>query len=147
MNHLISYKEFSLNENFIEEPQHVALYEGFSETMQFIEDAIRNKLVCKIDYRGDPEARRRGDVLSGIRVIEPYALGVNGKGNNVVRAWLIMGVSKTGRRNPRLVPGWRLFRIDRIRSITTSLEKFTVPKKGYNRNDKGMTQVMFAATF
>lgn len=124
------------------ECEHVALYEAFSQMVQKLEDAMSNKFICRIDYRGE-----QGNVLNGVRIIEPVALGVDSSGSTLLRAWLIRGVSKTGRVNPRLVPGWRLFRVDRIRTMTPTLEKFSKARKGYNADDSIMSEVMYSVKF
>lgn len=143
VNFVTSYSDFLLSEALVTETHHVALYEAFAQTLEQLEDAVTNKFVCKIDYRGE----RPGDILDGIRMIEPVAVGVDTSGSHLLRAWLIRGVSKTGRANPRLVPGWRLFRLDRIRSIQPTLEKFRRPHKGYNADDTMMSEVLFSAKF
>jgi predicted DNA-binding transcriptional regulator YafY len=119
------------------------LLENVDQTIEKLEDIVANKIVCSVDYKGeDPN-----DPLRGIRFIEPYTVGISEKGQTYLRAWLIKGVSKTGRKNPRLVPGWRLFRVDRIKAINPTLQKFTVPKKGYNDQDSAMEEILFTASF
>ena len=146
MTHVLTYLDFSpINESlsFPNELMHLALYENYEQNLRNIEFAIENKMVCTMDYRGKP-----GDnVLPGSRYIEPYALGVDSNGNTLLRAWLIRGISRSGRINPRLVPGWRLFRVDRIRAFNPTLQKFTVARKGYNPEDKNMSEVTFSASF
>jgi len=129
VNILKSYEDFLLENN--------------SQNVEKLEDLVTNKLTCTIDYAGVSPT----DILRGIRVIEPYTVGVGEKGETYLRAWLIKGVSRTGRINPRLVPGWRLFRVDRIRTINPSLQKFTVPRKGYTDKDSAMKEITFTATF
>lgn len=111
--------------------------------MDMLKNAIQNKFVCTIYYKGEV----KGIVDDGYRYIEPYALGVNQLGNTVLRAWLLKGKSRRGRIDPKQVPGWRLFRVDRIFSISTSLQKYSIPRKGYNADDSGMTEVTFSAKF
>jgi len=146
MKHVISYDNFQLplleNQSF-SFSQHVMLREDYNTTMSMLKNSIDNKFVCTIYYKGE----QRGLVDDGYRYIEPYAVGVNEKGNTVLRAWLLRGKSRRGRIDPKQVPGWRLFRIDRISSIASSLQKFTVPRKGYNWDDSGMTEVMYSARF
>lgn len=143
MKHLTHYD--SLNESFslTEELSFVALFENYAMNLEKLEDSISNKFVCKIDYKGEIGTK----ILPGSRLIEPYALGVDSNGNTLLRAWLISGISRSGRIDPKLVPGWRLFRLDRIRSINPTLQKFLVARKGYNPDDKNMTEVTFSATF
>lgn len=120
-----------------------SINEGYNDIMEKLEDAINNKFVCTIYYKGE----KKGIVLDGFRTIEPYAVGVSRAGNTVVRAWMSKGISKTGKLNRKLVPGWRLYRIDRITTLNVTLQKFLVPHKGYNPKDMNMTEVMFSAQF
>jgi predicted DNA-binding transcriptional regulator YafY len=60
----------------------------------------------------------------------------------VVRAWLKEGVSKTGRSGKSPEPGWRLFRIDRIKSVEISDESFKT-RPGYSSQDSRIVE--FAA--
>jgi len=120
------------------------LLENISDqTMDKLEDLITNKLVSVVDYRGE----HIGDILDGIRVIEPYSVGVGEKGETYMRAWLVKGISKTGKIDPRCVPGWRLFKVSRVKTINPTLQKFTVARKGYNKQDSIMKEVMFTASF
>ena len=147
MKHVISYGDFKpeLFESLTTEisSDHVMLREDFNNTMTILKNAIQNKFVCTIYYKGE----RKGVIDDGYRYIEPYALGVNDKGNTVLRAWLLKGKSRRGRIDPRQVPGWRLFRIDRISTISTSLATYKVPRKGYNAQDSHMTEVTYSAKF
>ena len=119
------------------------IFESFDSNMQHLKDAINNKFVCMIDYRGEIN----GKVDNGIRYIEPYVIGTNNIGNTLLRAWMIKGVSRTGKIDPSLVPGWRLYRFDRIFNVNSTDEKFTVAKKGYNFKDSKMIDIIISATF
>ena len=119
------------------------LNEDARANMEKLQNAITNKFVCTIDYRGDAATK----ILPGVRVIEPYALGTDKHGNTLLRAWLIRGYSRSGKINPKLVPGWRLFRVDRMTIVTPSLQKFTIAKKGYNANDSMMQEIILSASF
>lgn len=119
------------------------LLENNTLNVEKLEDLVTNKLTYTIDYAGVSPT----DILRGIRIVEPYTVGVGKKGETYLRAWLIKGISKSGRINPRLVPGWRLFRVDRMRSVNPSLQKFTIPKKGYTDKDSAMSEILFTATF
>lgn len=123
------------------------LFEAESQNLIKLKDAINNKFVCVIDYRGE-----KGSVENGIRYIKPLVLGNNAHGT-ILRAWMIKGVSKTGRIDPSLVPGYRLYRLDRIFTIETTAEVFEEPPKGYhvdsngNPKDLKMVEIIAAATF
>lgn len=153
MKYVTSYSDFvppvrEVSESSVKLPweranEYVMLLEDYNFTMTTLKNAINSKFVCTIYYRGET----KGIVDDGYRYIEPYALGVNEKGNTVLRAWLIKGKSRRGRIDPKQVPGWRLFRIDRISSISVSLQTYTTPHKGYNAEDSGMTEVMYSAKF
>ena len=73
--------------------------------------AIIDRKPISIEYSGPP-----GEVLSGPRYdIEPIIMGTNAKsGNLVIWAYVFRGTSKKG------LPGWKMFRVDRINSIDTS---------------------------
>lgn len=117
--------------------------ESLTEVVDKIKSAIQNKFTSTIYYKGET----RGIVDDGYRLIEPYALGTNRLGNMVMRAWLIRGMSKLGKKDPSQVPGWRLYRVDRIFIYNLALRKFDIPRKGYNRIDKHMTDVICSVDF
>jgi len=107
-----------------------------------IVSAIKNKDKVIIYYDGDEPGGR------GLRDIEPVCFGYSKAGNPVLRAWDIEGASHTGYKGEQPLPGWRLFRVDKIQSFKPSGEKFTTPKPGYNVNgDKSMTKVIINAVF
>lgn len=100
---------------------------------ELIDQAIREKKVIRIKYKDGPV------VLAGHRVIEPHAFGLATSGNEVVRAWLRDGVSKTGDSGESPMPGWRLFRLDRIKNIEILDEDFKT-RKGYNSKDSRIVE-------
>jgi predicted DNA-binding transcriptional regulator YafY len=112
-------------------------------------DCIKNNKEAMIYYYGDKTIRR------GWRRIEPYVLGISKAGNLVVRAWQINGASDTklGRLSDPLtkIPGWRLFRLDKISTwnviedkFNTSIEHMSANRKKYNYNDKDMIRIIRA---
>ncbi len=99
-------------------------------TRTIIAYVIANDLKIDMFYADD-----QGDtiVLRGYRSVSPVAIGSHvTSGNMVFRAFLMEGVSKSKR-----VPKWRLFRVDRVRSIrvyhSPSRAKWNVL---YRPNDK-----------
>jgi len=107
-----------------------------------IVNAIKNKDKIIIYYDGDEPGGR------GLRNIEPVCFGYSKAGNPVLRAWDEEGASHTAYKGEQPLPGWRLFRVDKIQSFRPSGDKFNQPKPGYNpRGDKSMTRVIINAVF
>jgi predicted DNA-binding transcriptional regulator YafY len=111
-------------------------------SIESVVDAIKNKKVCVINYDGDEPGGK------GLREIEPVCLGTSIGGNKVVRAWETEGASHRGFLKTRPMPGWRLFRLDKIFSLKPTGEVFTQMRPGYNINgDKSMTSVIINSKF
>lgn len=107
-----------------------------------IRQSIEKKQVCTIYYTGDEPGGR------GLREIEPLCLGYSKANNLVLRAWDITGASHTGYLGSQPLPGWRLFRVDRIGNYSVNpLENFTEPRPLYNPDDKGMVGLKICAKF
>jgi predicted DNA-binding transcriptional regulator YafY len=116
----------------------IILEKSFDE----IANSIRNKNLVTIYYDGEDNGGK------GLRVIEPYCFGVSKAGNMVIRAWEREGASFTAQKGEQPLPGWRLFRVDRIGSYNLDpKQNFTEPKQFYNPNDKGMTNIKICAKF
>ena len=97
-------------------------------------NAINDKKLVSMYYAGDMTLN------PGWRTIEPVAAGLtklkgNRPGNGVVRAWQIDGATD----RPRTMPGWRFFRLDRIRTWTPLLDTFSEARPKFNpTGDKSM---------
>jgi len=105
-------------------------------------NAIKNKHKVVIYYDGDEPGGR------GIREIEPVCLGMSKAGNKVLRAWDMEGSSHTAYTGEQPLPGWRLFRLDKILSHKPTGEVYNTPRPGYNFNgDKSMVNVIINAKF
>tara|TARA_R100000988_G_C4002190_1_gene169821 strand:+ start:746 stop:1147 length:402 start_codon:yes stop_codon:yes gene_type:complete len=78
-----------------------------------IKDAITNKHTCELRYMDD-EKLPQG---SQVRVIQPVAYGYSKKNNPVVRAYQTSGPSLKVNEKGIPLPDWRLFRVDRIKSM------------------------------
>lgn len=104
--------------------------------------SIRNKNKIIIYYDGDEPGGK------GLREIEPVCFGYSKAGNPVLRAWDSEGASHRGLLGTRPMPGWRLFRVDKILSFQPSGDKFETPKPNYNPDgDKTMSRVIINAKF
>jgi predicted DNA-binding transcriptional regulator YafY len=107
-----------------------------------IVDAIKKRQKVIIYYDGDEPGGR------GIRQIEPVCLGVSKAGNKILRAWDDEGASHTAYKGEQPLPGWRIFRLDKILSIKPTGEVYNTPKPGYNfKGDKSMVSVIINAKF
>ncbi len=107
-----------------------------------VKDSIRKKKVVNIYYDGKDNGGK------GYRTIEPVCLGVSKKGKLVLRAWEREGSSYSAQNEGNILPGWRLFRLDKIFTYTPTLDTFTEVRPGYNPNgDKSMTTVYLNAKF
>lgn len=107
-----------------------------------IQKSIRDRNVTTIYYDGDNPGG------TGLREIEPVCVGYSKAGNLVLRAWDREGASHTATIGEKPLPGWRLFRVDKIFTYKPSLDKFNEPRPKYNPNgDKSMTRVILNAKF
>ena len=107
-----------------------------------VQDAVNRKQVITIYYDGDEPGGR------GIREVEPVALGKSKAGNLVMRGWDREGASHTAYKGEKPLPGWRLFRLDKILSLKPTGEVYNQPHPGYNFNgDKSMTSIITIAKF
>jgi predicted DNA-binding transcriptional regulator YafY len=111
---------------------------------QAINDAIDNKYMVNIMYSDSPDAPPTK------RYIQIYVYGVSKDGNDVIRAYQLGGTSKTGARKG----WWRLFRLDRIQSVTPTNMKWYKPvhmhggsAKEYMPNDKEMISIYNKVSF
>ena len=108
-----------------------------------VNSAIVDGRMIKIWYEGDETTS------PGFRIIVPFVYGVTrdrkgSGGNAVIRAWQTSGKSDTARgdgKDPfKRIPGWRLFRLDRIKSwanvasgnVSDPYKKFRDAKADYN---------------
>lgn len=111
-------------------------------SLDSIINAIKNRHRVIIYYDGDEPGGR------GIREIEPVCLGVSKAGNKVLRAWDNEGSSHTAYLGDQPLPGWRLFRLDKILSNKPTGEVYNEIRPDYNLNgDKSMVSVIINAKF
>jgi predicted DNA-binding transcriptional regulator YafY len=107
-----------------------------------VQKTIRNKNVVIVYYNGDIPGGK------GLRRIEPVCVGYSKAGNLVLRAWDIDGASHTNTTGEQPLPGWRLFRLDKIFTYKSTADKFNQARPNYNPNgDKSMKRVILNAKF
>jgi predicted DNA-binding transcriptional regulator YafY len=108
---------------------------------QDIQRSINMKNVITINYNG----REYG---KGYRDIEPVCFGISKSGNFVLRAWEIEGSSHSNKVRGNPIPGWRLFRLDKILTYQLQGDKFIESRPFYNPDgDKSMSRVIVNAVF
>jgi hypothetical protein len=79
--------------------------------LSILRKAIGERMPISIYYSGPSKEVREGQRID----IEPIILGTNAKsGNLVIWAYVFKGISKKG------IPGWKMFRVDRIKSAKFS---------------------------
>ena len=107
-----------------------------------IVDAIKKRKKMVIYYEGDEPGG------TGLREIEPVCFGYSKADNPILRAWDSEGASHTGYKGEQPLPGWRIFRVDKISSFKPTGEDFNEMRPGYNpRGDKSMKRVIINAIF
>jgi predicted DNA-binding transcriptional regulator YafY len=107
-----------------------------------VQDSIKKKNVMVIYYDGDDNGGK------GYRTIEPVCLGYSKRGNLVLRAWEREGSSWSAQNKGNVLPGWRLFRLDKIFTYKPTMDKFTEVRPNYNPSgDKTMERVLINAKF
>lgn len=111
-------------------------------SIESVIDSIKKKQVIVLYYTGDAPG---GD---GLRTIEPVCLGVSKAGNKVLRAWDYEGASHTATIGTQPLPGWRLFRLDKITSYKPNGQVFNEMRPNFNPNgDKSMVSIITLANF
>lgn len=94
--------------------------------------AIKYGMIFLLNYKGEKDKHFAGHE----RVIYPMVLGRSTQGKVLIRGWHLNGWSVSQKRHINKI--WRLFRADRILSITFTGSFYRLPPAGYNMNDKGM---------
>lgn len=93
---------------------------------------IKYGMIFLINYKGEEDQHFAGHE----RVIYPMVLGRSSKGKTLLRGWHLNGWSVSQKRHINKI--WRMFRTDRILSMTFTGSFYRLAPVGYNMNDKGM---------
>ena len=94
--------------------------------------AIKYGMIFLLNYKGEEDTHFAGHE----RVIYGMVLGRSSKGKTLLRGWHLNGWSVSQKRHINKI--WRLFRTDRILSMTFTGSFYRLAPAGYNMNDKGM---------
>jgi hypothetical protein len=112
--------------------KNIPINEPLKFSIQLLTTAINNGMIFLINYKG-----QKDDVAVGHeRVIYPMVLGKSSSGKLLLRAFHLKGWSVSNNDDSEKI--WRLFRCDRILSMTFTGSFFRMAPNGYNMNDKGM---------
>lgn len=110
----------------------IPINEPIKYSDEIMQKAIRYGMMFLINYKGEKDKHFAGHE----RVIYPMVLGRSSKGKVLLRGWHLNGWSVSQKRHINKI--WRLFRADRILSMTFTGSFYRLPPAGYNMNDKGM---------
>lgn len=110
----------------------IPINEPIKYSEQIMSKCIRYGMVMLINYKGEKDKHFSGHE----RVLQPMVLGRSSQGKVLLRGWHLNGWSVSQRRHINKI--WRLFRTDRILSMTFTGSFYRLPPAGYNMNDKGM---------
>lgn len=110
----------------------IPINEPIRPTQDIIIKAIKYGMIFLVSYKGAMDNLPAGHE----RVIYPMVLGRSSKGNVLLRVYHLNGWSVSSNRHIEKI--WRMFRLDRVLSITFTGSFYRLPPAGYNMNDKGM---------
>ena len=116
----------------VKEISNIPINEPINYNEQTMIKAIKYGMIFLLNYKGEEDSHFAGDE----RVIYPMVLGRSSKGKTLLRGWHLNGWSVSQKRHINKI--WRLFRTDRILSMTFTGSFYRLAPAGYNMNDKGM---------
>jgi len=116
----------------IKDFQDIPINEPIKYDEKILIKAIQYGMIFLINYKGEKDKHFAGHE----RVIYPMVLGRSSKGKSLIRGWHLNGWSVSKNRHINKI--WRLFRADRVLSMTFTGSFYRLPPAGYNMNDKGM---------
>ncbi len=110
----------------------IPINEPIKYSEQTMIKAIKYGMIFLINYKGEEDNHFAGHE----RAIYPMVIGRSSKGKVLLRGWHLNGWSVSQKRHTEKI--WRLFRTDRILSMTFTGSFYRLAPVGYNMNDKGM---------
>jgi len=116
----------------IKDFQNIPINEPIKYTDEIAIKCIKYGMIFLINYKGEEDKHFAGHE----RVVQIMVLGRSSKGKTLIRGWHLNGWSVSKNRHINKI--WRLFRTDRILSMTFTGSFYRLAPVGYNMNDKGM---------
>lgn len=116
----------------VQEINNIPINQPIKYSDEIMIKAIKYGMIFLINYKGEKDKHFSGHE----RTLYPMVLGKSEKGKILLRGWHLNGWSVSQKRHINKI--WRLFRVDRILSMTFTGSFYRLPPVGYNMNDKGM---------
>ena len=110
----------------------IPINEPIKYNEQTLINAIKYGMIFMINYKGEKDNHFAGHE----RLIYPMVIGRSSKGKILIRGWHLNGWSVSQRRHINKI--WRMFRADRILSMTFTGSFYRLAPAGYKMDDKGM---------
>lgn len=110
----------------------IPINEPIKPTTEIMVKAIKYGMIFLVNYKGEKDKHFSGHE----RVIYPMVIGRSSKGKELIRGWHLNGWSVSANRHINKI--WRMFRLDRVLSVTFTGSFYRLPPQGYNMDDKGM---------
>lgn len=109
-----------------------------------MKQAIEQGKEIGLNFQSDNEKYKMPTTKA--RIIWPVAMGVDKKGDTVVRGYHITGQSEkkareTGSRTAEATDEWRLFKVKNIKTMWFTDRNFSGPIPGYKPKDSAMTSI------
>ena len=133
-NNLREDREFIPRFSFkdITEFKNIPINEPVKYNQDIMVKAIKYGMIFLLNYKGEEDNHFSGHE----RVIYPMVMGRSSKGKVLLRGWHLNGWSVSKNRHINKI--WRLFRADRILSMTFTGSFYRLAPQGYKMYDKGM---------
>jgi len=110
--------------------------EPIKPTLDVFLKAIKYGMILTVSYKGET-GKSKDTLPSGHeRTIYGMVIGKSSKGNILIRVFHLVGWSVSANRHINKI--WRMFRLDRVLSVTFTGSFYRLPPAGYNMEDKGM---------
>ena len=109
-------------------------------------NAIKKRHEVSFVYNsGDGDSRGKKERIT----VQPVCYGLTSAGNPCFRAYQILGSSESAEKREGVIPGWRLFLLDKVVSNTwkDSGKVFDEPPMYNEHGDKTMSEVLVQADF
>lgn len=116
----------------VKEISNIPINEPIKPTIDIIIKAIKYGMIFNVMYKGAKDNLPSGHE----RTVYPMVIGRSSKGKILVRVYHLVGWSVSANRHIDKI--WRLFRLDRVLSITFTGSFYRLPPAGYNMNDKSL---------